>query len=165
MENSKNKFKTDDFVAEMMSKFPALKAMKEKLSFWQDDPRFNLMGTWRCDALPTVEIHITVAYNYFGVAIFDTSADGDVHSTFHALHKGETDRLYYIIYKGKIVEIIIEGDLEEEGEDNGPNMILDRYSFYLEDGTRSFVQETQAMADDDTIGIEAMRYLRESEEE
>lgn len=63
------------------------------------------------------------------------------------------------------MEIIIEGDLEEEGEDNGPNMILDRYSFYLEDGTRSFVQETQAMADDDTIGIEAMRYLRESEEE
>ena len=96
MENSKNKFKTDDFVAEMMSKFPALKAMKEKLSFWQDDPRFNLMGTWRCDALPTVEIHITVEYNYFGVAIFDTSADGDVHSTFHALHKGETDRLYLL---------------------------------------------------------------------
>lgn len=165
MEKSKNKFKTDDFVAEMISKFPPLKAMKEKLSFWQTDPRCNLMGIWRCDALPTVEIHISVEYNYFGMTIFDTAADGDTHSSYHALLKGETDRLYYIIYKGKIVEIMIEGNLEGEGEDNGPNMLLDKYNFYLVEDTRSFVQETQAMADDDAVGIEAMGYINESEEQ
>lgn len=163
MANTKDKFKTDDFVSEMMSKYPPLKAMKEKLSFWQEDPRRKLMGSWKCYSLPYVEINIQVEHNYFLMTIFDTTVEGDIQSSYHALHKGETDRLYYIIYKGKIVEIMIEGDMDEEGEENGPTMVLDKYSFYLEEGTRSFVQGTQAMADDDSVGIEAMHYFDESE--
>ena len=164
MENSKNKFKTDDFVAEMISKFPPLKAMKEKLSFWQDDPRCNLMGYWRCGELPAVEISISVEDNYFAV-IITVSKKGKIQSSFHALHKGETDRLYYFIYKGKIVEIMIGGDIELEGFEDGPSMYIDKYIFSLVEESRSFVQGTQAMADDDVVGIEAMRYLRESEEQ
>lgn len=155
MKKSEIKFENDSFVLSMMEKHPSLKAMKEELSFWQKDPRNKLMGTWRCFALPTVELSISVEENYFLMTIFDSKND-DVTSTSHPLHRGETDRLYHIIRQGKIVEIMIAGDMDEEGEDNGPRMYMDDYIFYQDEGTCEFVQKTQAMADEDSVGMAAM---------
>lgn len=149
--------KVDDFVAEMMAKHPELKAMKEELSFWQKDPRANLLGDWVCEDLPSIEFKITVEDNYFLLTIFTTKW-GETEYSAHPLHKGETDRLYYFIRKGKIVEIMIQGDMDYDGDEDGIQMYIDGYCFTQVEGTCAFIQESQAMSDDDTVGIEAMKY-------
>ena len=154
-----SKFKQDAFVCEMMAKHPPLKTLMDKLSFWQADSRSKLMGSWCSADLSNVELTITVEDNFFMLAIYHHKEDGELESSYHALLRGETDRLYYFIYKGKIVEMIIAGDMDEEGEDNGPAMYIDDYIFIHEEGTREFVQSTQRMADEDEVGMEAMKYL------
>ena len=73
--------------------------------------------------------------------------------------RGETDRLYYFIYKGKIVEIMIAGDMDEDGDEEGAEMYIADYTFYHTEGTCEFYQKNQAMTDDDTIGMAAMKYV------
>lgn len=155
---SEIKFEKDSFVESMVEKHPDLQAMREELSFWLKDPRRKLMGEWFCDALPKIEIDITVEDNFFNLTIFDTK-DGEIRCTNHALLRGETDRLYYFIYKGKIVEIMIAGDMDEDGNEEGAEMYIDDYTFYHAEGTCEFYQQNQAMTDDDTIGVEAMKYV------
>ncbi len=156
MQNSK--FKPDAFVSEMMAKHPPLKSMMEALSFWQKDSRSKLMGLWRCYDHANLELNITVQDNFFLLSISYSKKEGELEFSNHALLRGETDRLYYFIYKGKITEIMISGEMDEEGEDNGPTMYIDDHVFYHVEGTREFVQDTQAMADEDEVGIEAMKY-------
>lgn len=155
---SEIKFEKDSFVESMVEKHPDLQAMREELSFWLKDPRCKLMGEWVCDALPKIEIDITVEDNFFHLTIFDTK-DGEIRSTHHALLRVETDRLYYFIYKGKIVEIMIAGDMDEDGDEEGAEMYIVDYTFYHTEGTCEFYQQNQAMTDDDTIGIAAMKYV------
>lgn len=163
MKLSEIKFEKDSFVESMVEKHPDLKAMREELSFWQRDPRKNLLGTWRSYKLPNVELSIEVEDNYFLLWIIDSS-DIENLGSFHALLKGETDRLYYFVYKGKIVEIMITGDMDEDGEENGPEMNIGEYVFDHVEGTCAFVQETQAMHDNDEIGIAAMKYVIDNNE-
>lgn len=149
--------KVDAFVAEMMAKHPELKAMKDQLSFWQKDPRAKLLGEWVCEDLPSVEFKITVEDNYFLLSICVTKW-GESDYSYYPLHQGETDRLYYFIRKGKVVEMMIQGDMDYDGEEDGPQMCIDGYCFTQVEGTCAFIQENQAMTDDDTVGIAAMEY-------
>ena len=151
-------FEKDSFVESMVEKHPDLKAMREELSSWRRDPRNKLLGTWHCHNLPSVEIDIRVEEGIF-IMFISNEKYGDVQSSQHALYKSESERIYTFIYKGRIVEIIIFGDLDEDGEDNGPEMQIDGYNFYHVEGTCEFYQQHQAMSDDDEVGIAAMKYV------
>ena len=153
-----SKFKPDAFVREMMAKHPSLKSKMDSLSFWQNDPRSKLMGIWRCYTNSNLELTISVQDNFFMLNISYSRKKGKNIFTSHALLRGETDRLYYFIYKGKIVEIMVTGDMDEEGEEDGATMYIDDHVFIHVEGTRDFVQATQAMADEDEVGIESMKY-------
>lgn len=154
---SEIKFEKDSFVESMVEKHSDLQAMREELSFWQRDPRKNFMGLWRCDELPKVEIDIRIEEGIF--LMFFTGSFGGINpKSLVPLHRGDNDRLYYFLTKGKVFEVIVFGDMDEDGEDNGPRMQIEGYEFYHVEGTCEFYQQNQAMSDDDSIGIEAMKY-------
>lgn len=156
---SEIKFEKDSFVESMVEKHPDLQAMREELSFWLKDPRKNLMGLWRSNELPTVEIDIRIEEDVF-LMFFSGSKFGGINAKgLIPLHKGDNDRLYYFLNRGKTYEVLVFGDMDEDGEDNGPEMQIEGYNFYHVEGTCEFYQRNQAMTDDDTIGMAAMKYV------
>lgn len=150
-----------DNLAELLSDKIANKLEQKKNRNWKDDPRAVLLGEWY--SLKS-DLEFSVRYEWFGFVmyLYHASKNGDSKSKIYSIHKGESDREFYIIRNGKIVEMILEGDavdITEEPDDETEEPILEWENdrFVQDARSHKFYYDTHLMWEEDELALEAIR--------
>lgn len=125
---------------------------------WKDDDRSLLIGEWYCPKNPYVEFN--VRYEWFGFVMYLTHIDkkGNRHSKAYAVHQGDTYRQYYIVRKGKIIEMLLDGDVFEDPEydDGGLYLEWEDMTFEQKPGSHKFYYDCHVMWEEDEKALSEM---------
>lgn len=150
-----------DNLAELLSDRIAEKLEQKKKKNWKDDSRSVLLGEWY--SLES-NLEFSVRYEWFGFVMYlsYTDDDGNPKSKIYSIHKGESDREFYFILNGKIVEMFLEGDVvdvsEEPAEDiDGPILELENDRFIQDPHSHKFYYDCHLMWEEDELALEAIR--------